>query len=83
MNVDTDSAWADALLWGRDSGTLREQLILIPLLIRPCFRLAGASECKDPLFAGRLLVPVERIELPTFGLQKRALAITAAHLAEH
>jgi hypothetical protein len=51
-------------------------MILFVILIKPVFPadladLAEARKCRKPLFLRLLLVPVERIELPTFGLQNR------------
>jgi hypothetical protein len=43
----------------------------LPMIFpRPIFgKIERSGNLKNALFAGTLLVPVERIELPTFGLQ--------------
>jgi hypothetical protein len=66
-------------------GTRREQLILILGLTKPVLAadpadLAAVSKCKKACHHRLLMVPVERIELPTFGLQNRC---STAELNRH
>ena len=67
------------------TGTRREQLILFlglakPLLFAVYADFADDQNLKKSLFYKVSLVPVERIELPTFGLQNRC---STAELNRH
>jgi hypothetical protein len=75
------AAWADraTVLLER---TRREQLILIlglakPLLFAVYADFADRKNAEKGLFYKVFLVPVERIELPTFGLQNRCIIAEA------
>jgi hypothetical protein len=42
-----------------------------PLFVAVLADFAAGGKCRKAYITGALLVPVERIELPTFGLQNR------------